>query len=197
MPLYSELKTRFASILNRDDLTAADTDGFFQDAVDRINSVLRVEGMKKEAQPVFTSGAAPLPADYLETEYIYLGDEQLVRVPLDKFIKSTGLSTSKIYVKRAGNLYVKAAPADAATVDLYYYAKIDQFGTDGKFTALPGAIFIYGALSFAADHFLDERVKAFEGRFLQLVAEANAQAIETEMSEGPADVDPVYYDLEY
>src|SRR5687768_10835213 len=67
---YGELKAQFEGLLKRRDMTAAQSDTFLQQAVSRVQRVLRIPPQERSVAitydgSTFTDGEIPVPNDYL------------------------------------------------------------------------------------------------------------------------------------
>jgi hypothetical protein len=65
----------------------------------------------------------------------------------------------------------------------YYadYSALENDAAENSLTASAGDAVIYGALSYAADYYLDDRRGPFEERFLSILNELQLQADDDEL----------------
>jgi hypothetical protein len=189
---YGELKTQFLGLLKRRDLTDAQADIFLQQAVSRIQRVLRIPPMEKSIAvtydgDVFHDGKIPIPSDYLRLIAITatppgLGENEVKQKDLETVLRdrwggATGRPRS--FVRRGGLWTFGPIPPVGTVFRIDYYDEFPALskGTDtGYLTMGANDLVIYGALSFAGDWFIDKRAPLWEQRFEAIVAEIQNQA---------------------
>ena len=190
---YGELKADFRALLNRDDLTTALEDQFVRDALNRVMRVLKTPAFEADV-PVTanTDGTVTIPNSFIQiidiedplsvdTEFRYVEYSALRR------LRNAGATPERIvyYTRRRDKFVFYPARTAGTTLDLLYYSDPATISSDDDsvpiFSFAPEAV-KYGALSYAADYYEDDRLAAFENRFIAIVNELNEQAIEQEMA---------------
>ena len=68
---------------------------------------------------------------------------------------------------------------------------------ENSLAAVASDLIIYGALTFAADFYLDERGPLFEEKFNQFMSEIQEQANDQEMNGGTQSIQPSYTFADY
>ena len=99
-----------------------------------------------------------------------------------------------MFVRQAEKLLLFPQPTSGHTT-LYYHAEYPPLSADSDENVLSQSapdLIIYGALSFAADYYLDQRAEIFEGRFQQFLTELQEQANDQELQGGTQSVLPAY-----
>ncbi len=195
------IRDQVKALMNRNDFTDALANTFIDQATARIQRTLRVPPMEKTE--IYTAGAiAPetlvLPADFLGVKYLYTDDGLLEFVDLGKYLSTpnqAGVPT--IYTRIQAALKVKPFPVLNSTVTMVYYGEIPDLVNDTDETwlsAIASDLLIYGALTFAADYFVDERKAAFEERFAAVYSELVEQATLNEMGQSALRIQPAHSD---
>ncbi len=185
----SQIRTQFLALANRNDCSNELADTFLEQSLARIQRTLRVPSMER-GNLVTTNVEVPdsivLPEDFLSMKYVYSGDTLLEYVDIGRFLRYAVQGGSPtIYTRIQGEIKLKPAPATGTAVTLIYYGEFEDFTTDTSVNYLSVAapdLLIYGALSYAADFFLDERKPLFEQTFTRIYDEIVEQALLTEMS---------------
>jgi hypothetical protein len=140
-----------------------------------------------------------LPQDFMSLKYLYVNDQVLEYVDLGKFLATLDApgSTPRMYTRLQGALKVKPTPSPGTVLNMLYYGEIPDLvvNTDENFlTIIAPDLLVYGALTFAADYFVDDRKATFEERFATIYTEIEAQAILSEMDQSALRVQPAYSD---
>lgn len=184
-----DIRTHFKALLNRSDCTDALADTFVDQSIARIQRSLRVPSMEK--QQSYTISAATtllvLPNDFLEIIDLYHGNTSLTRVPLSQIMEykdANESGTPKFFTREGGTLLIYPYPT-SGSVKLNYYAQFADMTADSdenNLAASSADLIIYGALSYAADYYLDERGPLFEQRYSQCMTEVQEQANDAETS---------------
>jgi len=197
---YGELKTQFSAILNRRDCSTALAETFINQAMTRAQRDLRTPPQEKFKSYTVTDGwdGATVPDDYLKMIVLSVDDTPVQYVPYEKFVSMGTLTGQPKYWSRFLSTF-KLNP-DAAidnVVNLYYYGEYSPLTSDADTNVLTESaadLIIYGALSYAADYFLDDRRDAFEARYMQIKDDLAWQAYD---ADGPGGVQPAYSLGEY
>lgn len=197
------MKTQFAGLLNRRDLTPALTTTFFQQSIARTQRTLRIPAMEKAITAtignIFTSGL-DVPGDLLQ--FIAMTDEnrayELTRRALPEVmnaIKHDAPGSSRIFARRVSKFLLGPKPIAGDVIRMDYYATFQPLTADSDTNVLSDIapdIIIYGALTYAATYFLDKRLPEFEARYSQIYNDLDMQANRDELT-GNAQVSPANY----
>jgi hypothetical protein len=139
-----------------------------------------------------------LPNDFLNVKHLYADTTMLEFVDLGKFLGTpTTVGIPTIYSRIQGALKIKPTPSAGSVVTLVYYGEIPDLVNDSDETwlsSIASDLLIYGALTYAADYFVDDRKPAFEERFGQVYAELEEQARIGEMDQSAIRVQPAHSD---
>lgn len=197
---YGELKTLFEGLLKRRDLTTTQRDTWLQMSISRAQRKLRVPAMEKSVTVTTDSlsqeGVLAIPSDLIELKAISIDaeEEDLQHRPLRQVLQSrvtTGIPT--MYVRRGSTYVLGQYPQDGLVLRLDYWSELPVLTADADtnwLSEISPDVIVYGALSYAADWFLDKRAPLFEGRFNQGVQELQDQADRDELTN--AVVAPAY-----
>lgn len=191
---YGELKAQFEGLLKRRDLTPAQSDTFLQQAISRVQRVLRIPPMEKTVRvvydsTVFSDGALPIPGDYLRLINITVNDEPAPMKGADletvrSLVKHGGAAAPQKYARRGGSWIIGPPPRNGDVFQIDYYTEFSSLSASSDtnyLTASADDLVIYAALSYAADWFIDKRAAMFEGRFQSILQEINDQTAQDEL----------------
>jgi hypothetical protein len=184
-----ELRTHFKDLLNRSDCSDALADTFIDQSITRIERNLRIPPMEKSYSYAITTTTTEvtIPSDFLEAINMYYENTSVNRVSMNRFLDvSVGdeTGTPKYFTRQGTNFKIYPYPTSGNLI-LNYYASFPVMTSDtdeNDLALIASDLIAYGALSFAADYFLDERGQLFEGRFTQLANELQGQADDAESS---------------
>jgi len=186
----SQIRSQFLSLLNRNDCSNELADTFIEQSLSRIQRTLRVPSMEKTAVYTIndvTPETIALPNDFLNIKYLYCDSTLLQYVDLGKYLQAPSyVDTPTMYTRLQGNLKLKPIPPEGAEVLMVYYGEIPDLTdeTDTNFlTIIAPDLLIYGALSYAADYFIDERKGLFDDTFNRVYQELVEQASLTDMDQ--------------
>lgn len=120
-------------------------------------------------------------------------DYPLQRVQLKNAMSRSEFNdVPEVFARKGGNWIIGPAPAQGRILEIIYYAEfaplVNQTDTNAISTVAWDAV-VYGALSFAADYYNDDRAGAFEARYKQIVEMLQEQADGDELT-GDAAVRP-------
>lgn len=159
---YGDLKASVADWLARSDLTTAIPDFVRLTEVD-MNRRLRTQDQETSTSLTLTSGAASLPADYLEARAVYVSSSptRLLRYATPTYLRemypSDNAGTPAFYTVERGKLKVR--PTTSNSIVLVYYQTITALSADGDtnwvLTSYPDA-YLFGALSYSAMYTANE-----------------------------------------
>lgn len=207
---YGDLRTKFLSRLRRRDCDNTLADGFLQDAITRIQRVVRVPAMEHSIEVTITDltypGRLPIPSDYVKLKDITVnGKHKLVRRDLGWVLQASRVSgIPNSFVRQGGSWVLSPSPVSQFTDSMgnvhTTLVRVDYWG-EFPSTTLPADdtilldiasdLVLYGALSYGCDHWNDARGDKFEARFVQIVSDIQAMADDDELS-GGAVVAPAY-----
>lgn len=185
----ASIREQFKSILGRNDITDSQADAFIQQSFARIQRTLRVPAMEKIVETTFGGESyIPIPNDLLSIKNIYVeGQGTLDFIPLGRFMSLTrAVGQPEVFTRVGGELRVWPTPPSGTVAALLYIGETPDLvaDTDSNFlTVLSPDLLIYGALAFAADHFLDDRKQVFEDTFARAYTEVEEQARLVEMEQ--------------
>ena len=195
------IRNQVKALMNRNDFTDALANTFIDQATARIQRTLRIPPMEKMDLYTITDvtpDTLVLPNDFLNVKHLYSGETMLEFVDLGKFLSTaTTVGIPRIYSRIQGALKIKPTPVEDSVVTLVYYGEIPDLVNDSDETwlsAIASDLLIYGALTYAADYFVDERKASFEERFGQVYAELEEQARIGEMDQSAIRVQPAHSD---
>lgn len=195
------IRNQIKALMNRNDFTDALANTFIDQATARIQRTLRIAPMEKMGLYTITAvtpDTLVLPNDFLNVKHLYTGTSVLEYVDLAKFLGTTTTTgVPRIYTRIQGSLIVKPTPVVDSTIVLVYYGEIPDLVADTDETwlsVIASDLLIYGALTYAADYFVDERKADFEARFGQIYAELEEQGRLGEMDQSAIRVQPTASD---
>jgi hypothetical protein len=192
---FGETRTKFLSRLNRRDCTNSLADGFLQDSIKRVQRLLAAPTGEKSVEITVaddtytTDGRMAIPSDFLRLKDITVNNlTVLVRKPLSQVLYEVEYGAegaSKFYARQGGAWVFAPAPIAGDVVRVDYYAEYDAVEEDADETVLldiASDLVIFGALSYACDHYNDRRGQRFEDRFVQILSDIQAQADNDELT---------------
>lgn len=186
-----QIRAHFKALLNRTDCSDALADTFIDQALTRIQRLLRIPSMEQQQTYSFTSGTqitqVVVPSNLLEIIDVQYDGIGLARVPLHEMssLHKLAQSGNPLYFTRERELIKIAPQPTSGTLYLNYYAEFDELTSDTSTNAVTltaSDLLTYTALSYAADYFLDERGPLFEQKSGQFLAEIQEQADAAEQS---------------
>ena len=201
---YGDIKTHFEALLNRSDITPTLTTNFIDQSIARIQRQLRTPLNENVSTYTITSQtpSISLPNDFLEIISLYLDGTELKRVPMSKFREYAAnpyAGKPIAFARQQSTLLLHPQPSTGDLV-LYYYgefAPMTQNTDENALAAVAPDLIIYGALTYAADFYLDERGPLFEEKFNQFMLEIQEQANDQEMNGGTQSIQPSYTFTDY
>ncbi len=186
--IYGTIRSHFKALLNRTDITNTLADVFIDQGITRVQRTLRVPSMEKQQIYTLTTQTSHilLPSDFLEIIEVSCNGSSLLRVPAGQMTvmkKTNAMGTPDYFTREGASLLLYPEPATDVVIN--YYATFTAMTTDADENSLalfaPDLI-IYGALSYAADYYLDERGQIFNSKYSQFLAEVQEQADAAETS---------------
>jgi hypothetical protein len=197
---YGTLKSDFEALLNRSDNTTALTEVFIRRGISRMLRQLRVPSMEREDTLTVTNGQATVPTDYLEMIHLEApvswGSRKLERLEYGDWLARVSEGEPRYYARKGNKFLIKPT---AATVDITYYGDLATLVADTDTDPLldiAADAFLYAALVYAADYYVDDRAASFERMYQQIKDELEMQRIQEDFMTGPMRVQPAT-DQEY
>ena len=184
-----QIRAHFLALLNRTDCSDALADTFIDQALTRIQRILRIPSMEKTQNYSITSQVSSiiLPNDLIEIISIYTSRYTMSRVSLremKQFQDAGEAGTPKHFCRQGEDILLYPFPSNT-TVSIDYYAQFDDLTSDASensLTLIASDLVTYTALSYAADYFLDERGPLFEQKASSFTSEIQEQANEAEQA---------------
>jgi hypothetical protein len=201
----AEIRTQVQALLTRNDVTNDLLDTFIDQAVSRIQRTLRIPAMEKAVTYTVTDITPEtllIPNDFLSIKHLYIDGYLLEYLDVGRFIQmSYGATTGtpRFYTRLQGQFQITPTPVKDSTVTLVYYGEIPDLVTDTDMnflTEIAPDLLIYGALTFAAVYYIDERKPGFEAEFTRIYGEVEEQARIAEMEQSAMRIAPAY-DVDY
>jgi hypothetical protein len=199
----SDLTAQFQGLMNRGDMrnNAALATTFINQAILRLQRELRVPFMEKTILYTIPSdgswnGKISIPADLLELIDIMVDSDSdgVCDYPLQKAGLKETMTLSepgyagpfpRVYSRKGGSWILGPAPALGAFVEISYFAEFAPLVNptdENTCSKVAWDAIIYGALSAAADYYIDDRAQAFEARYKQITAMLQEQADADELT---------------
>lgn len=199
------IRQQISGLLNRNDATDAQLNVFIDQAIARIQRTLRVPPMERVqiyTVETETNGSLSLPNDFLQLKHLYTSTGTINYTDLGNFIKTVDVpgNVPTIYTRVQGSLLVKPSPPEDFQITLVYYGEIPDLvnDTDTNFvTEIAPDLLVYGALTFAADFFIDERREAFEQVAVRIFREIQDQADAMEFAQEGMTISTAFNNPEY
>lgn len=199
---YGAVKAQFQAVLNRRDITPTLTENFIKQSIQRAQRVLRVPAMEKsvEINVLANEEMVDIPGDLLAFISVMWQDSAGIWHKLSRrdigyvYANRAFVGNAAYYARQDGDLVLAPQPISAGKVRIDYFADFSNLAADSDtnwLTEIAPDVIIYGALSFAADYFLDNRRDSFEQRFVGGVDELLTQMQIDELSSGAA-ISPAY-----
>ena len=199
---YGQVKAQFQAVLNRRDITPLLIDNFIQQSIRRAQRVLRVPAMEKsvEIDTLANEEIVDIPGDLLNLISIQWQDtsghwHKLSRRDIGYvYDQRQFVGNVAYYARQDGGFVLAPQPISAGKVRINYFADFSNLAADTDtnwLTQIAPDVVMYGALSFAADYYLDERRDSFEQRFAAAIDELLTQMQIDELSSGAA-ISPAY-----
>lgn len=204
----AELTSQFLGLMNRTDLTNLNPTlaaTFINQALMRLQRELRLPFMEKIIEYTVPSGyeqgtGLAIPSDLLELIDINVDsdgdgimDYPLQRVQLKEAMsRSEWIDVPQVLARKGGNWIIGPSPATGTILEIIYYAEfsplVEETDTN-TISIIAWDAVVYGALSYCADYYNDDRAGAFEARYKQITEMLQDQADGDELT-GDAAVRP-------
>lgn len=197
------IRNQFLALLNRNDCTNELADTFIDQSVARIQRTLRVPPMERGELVTVNetnNNVVVLPEDFLEMKYLYSGDTLLEYVDIGRYMQTPAeVGIPRVYTRIQGEIRVRPTPPTGTKLTMIYYGEVPDLVDDTSenyFTVAAPDLVVYGALTYAADYFVDERKPLFEETFARIYGELTEQALSLEMNTSGMAIAPAY-NMEY
>lgn len=201
-----ELRTHIKDVLNRSDLSDALTDTFIEHTLTRIQRLLRIPSMERTATQTVAGGydGFVVPNNFLEIISIRSqGNQACTRMEYSDFVALSNVegTPTKFSREPATNRFLlHPIPSSGTVLELKYYAEFTALTTDtstNEISNIGEDLVTYGALSYAADYFIDERKQLFEGSFQNYLTEIKTQSIDEAFAGGNLSISGAYQYTDY
>ena len=193
------IRIHFKALLNRSDITDALAFTFINQSISRIQRTLRIPSMEKTHEYTISAatGEVLLPNDFLEGIDISYANHTLTRLPMGEMLdrKNTGETGNPHFFTREGGKFLITPAPSSGKLQLNYYSQFGAMSSDSdenNLAAIGSDLLIYGALTYAADYYLDERGGLFEQKYMQFMNEIQDQANEAEVTGSLQAIRPTY-----
>ena len=203
----STLRTNFKRAIIRTDITDAQCNTYISLAQSRAERTLRIPSNEKTA--TYTIGATyahpTIPNDLLETKVLYSNNVVIRKKPLKTIIQmadpnGTEEVSSVMFYAREGNQFrLFPRPTEGVEIKVVYWGEFFDMVEDtdeNTLAAIAPDILIYGALTYAATDYADERKGEFNAQFLLHMDEVLMLQNDDEWGDGPLQIEPST-DVEY
>jgi hypothetical protein len=194
-----DLRAQFQSLLNRDDCSDAQANIFLENAMSRIQRVIRVPFMERMFQVTTALTDMPLtyvqiPPDYIELKDIYVTPPSAVDMmpltQLPSMRKLLAISSSKeptAYTRFGATFQIRGPVAPGSSVLVHYYGEISDWSDDtseNEVSASAPDVVLFGALSIAGEYFRHDQTPAWEGRYQAYLGELTSQGDDADGGDG-------------
>lgn len=200
----AQIRNQVLAILNRNDCDNTTADNFIDLALSRIQRTLRIAPM--ERQQDYTSNDVGdnllvLPQDFLSMKYIWTGSTMLEYKDFATFLAIPDVpGAPMVYTRVRGGLLIKPRPSVGTEISMIYYGEFNDLPADSSENALTNFapdLLVYGALSFAADYFIDDRRDVFESRYETIYREVEEQSRTVEWDQATLAIQPTHPQVYY
>lgn len=195
---YGAAKAQFQALLNRRDITPSLVTSFMNSSLQRVQRVLRIPAMEKAI--IVTVGTdfqgITIPGEFLQLISLTAGSTQLRQASLDEVLKlqETGEGEPRIFHRLLNKIIIAPSPAVGTKLRMDFvgdFGEIESDASEPTVLEIAPDLVIYGALVFAANYYLDQRLETFETTFQTLLSEYQAQAYDDALAGGAA-ISPAY-----
>lgn len=195
---YGAAKAQFQALLNRRDITPSLVTGFMNSSLQRVQRLLRIPAMEKAV--LVTVGTdfdgLTIPGEFLQLISITANNTQLRQGSLNEVLQlqETGEGEPRMFHRLLNKFLVAPNPPLGTKIRMDFIGDFGEITSDAdEPTVLEIApdLVVYGALVFAANYYLDQRLQTFEGTFQTLLSEYQQQAYDDALAGGAA-ISPAY-----
>ncbi len=204
--IKSALRSHIKDVLNRSDLSDTLTDTFIEHTLSRIQRLLRIPSMERTATQTVGVGydGFTIPNDFLEIISIRSqGNQACTRIEYTDYLalsNVTGTPTKYTREPATNRLLLHPVPSSGTVLELKYYAEFTALSTDSstnEISDIAEDLIVYGALSYAADYFIDERKTLFESSFQNFLTEIKTQSIDEAFAGANLSISGAYQYTDY
>lgn len=199
-----QIRSQFLALLNRNDCSNELADTFLEQGLARIQRTLRVPAMEKTetySANTLIANTLVLPEDFMSIKHLYSGDVLLEFVDLNRYLQHPNhVGAPTIYTRIQGELKIKPTPPEGTEIFMVYYGEIPDLLTETStnfVTLIAPELLVYGALTYAADYFIDERKPLFEETFSRVFSELVEQAFLTEFEQSTMRIASPFNGIDY
>ena len=201
-----ELRTHIKDVLNRSDLSDALTDTFIEHTLSRVQRLLRIPSMERTATQTVAGGydGFVIPNDFLEIISIRSqGNQICTKMEYSDFValpNVEGTPTRYTREPATNRLLLHPIPSSGTVLELKYYAEFTALTSDSstnEISDIAEDLIVYGALSYAADYFIDERKTLFESSFQNYLTEIKTQSIDEAFAGANLSISGAYQYTDY
>lgn len=193
----AQIRAKVLDLLNRNDCSDTTADSFIDLALSRIQRTLRIAPMEKQQDSTSNDvgdNLITIPNDFLSMKYMWSGNTLIEFRDFGTFIGLPDFTGApEVYTRARGGFLIKPRPPVGTEISMIYYGQfdsIDQDTDENALTVVAPDLLIYGALTFAADHFVDDRKQIFEERYNTIYAELEEQSRMVEWDQSSLAVQP-------
>lgn len=179
---YQTLRSDFQELLNRNDCTETQADRFIALALRRTERLLRTPMQEATVELTLIDNKTAIPSDYLSVKNIQTSDELLPRIT-----EHQAVNGHVGFTIQGSDFVVHNLSTDVTKITLTYYNEFNASLSDAgisSYTAVIPDVIVYGALIYAANHFVDERARSFNEMYSQLVKEVQMMADQDVLQSG-------------
>jgi hypothetical protein len=194
---YGQMKTQMRGLLRRRDCTDDLVETFMQQGIARAQRGLRVPAMEKsELLTIGTYDGIDIPNDFLELKELTVnGGKVLDKKDLNSVLQGeSDVGLPVMFARQGSKWRLAPAPLADTVIRVNYWGELTALSADADTNELSGIapdLFIYSALAYAADYFVDKRASGFAATYRDIRDELQAQADMDELTGGAA-VAPAY-----
>ena len=193
----AQIRTQVLALLNRNDCLNSTADSFIDLALSRIQRTLRIAPMERQQDLVSNDAGDNLitiPQDFLSMKYLWSDQTMLEFRDFGTFLALPDFTGApEVYTRARGGFLVKPTPPVGTAISMIYYGQFDAIPLDtdeNSLTNVAPDLLIYGALTFAADHFVDDRKQMFEERYKMIYSELEEQSRMVEWDQSTMAIQP-------
>jgi hypothetical protein len=185
---YSDIKSNFLGLINRNDVTASQVATWISQGIDRAQRLLITPASEKVVYFTVASGFTTLavPGDFLKMIALYVNGRELTRVDVSRanaYATFTGIPT--MFARDGAKFVIGELPMVGDTIQLNYQSNFSDLAADSDanwLTDVAPDVILSGAMTFACRHFQDPRLNDFEAQFRQAISDLNIQAASDELT---------------
>ena len=195
-----QVRAQFRQVLDRDDCSSDDADGWLALGLGRVQRELRAPYLERVFY-VDVAGSAmsdlTIPVDYIGMIDVLVDGSPLKRTTYRELSRLPASTTPEWYARYRNFLYFKGSIPVGVRLEILYYGEATPLTGDtstNEITSVCPDLLIYAALTYAADAYKLDNGSAFEGRYMSLLAQINQQAADDEIAAMSMVVSPYAYD---